>query len=117
MDAAVRADWLAALRGGEYEQGKMFLRTPDGKFCCLGVLCDLAEKAGIVEACWSDGVWTYGGESKGLPFEVMEWAGLDSWAPCAADGYYLADHNDGAPCVGDHASSFAEIADMIEEAL
>lgn len=29
--------WLNALRSGEYKQGKGFLRSADGKFCCLGV--------------------------------------------------------------------------------
>ena len=29
--------WLEALRSGEYEQGKGFLKTEDG-YCCLGVL-------------------------------------------------------------------------------
>lgn len=37
--------WLAALRGSDYQQGQGYLHySEDGtdKFCCLGVLCDLA---------------------------------------------------------------------------
>jgi hypothetical protein len=37
--------WIAALRSGEYPQGRSVLRR-DGpwqdKFCCLGVLCEIA---------------------------------------------------------------------------
>lgn len=29
--------WIAALRSGEYEQGKGTLRTSSGYYCCLGV--------------------------------------------------------------------------------
>jgi hypothetical protein len=29
--------WVAALRSGEYKQGKGQLKTPEGNFCCLGV--------------------------------------------------------------------------------
>jgi hypothetical protein len=37
--------WLAALRSGEYSQGRKHLKE-GGSFCCLGVLCDLASKRG-----------------------------------------------------------------------
>lgn len=33
--------WVAALRSGKYEQGIGILRTPEGAYCCLGVLCTL----------------------------------------------------------------------------
>lgn len=32
--------WIAALRSGEYKQGKYLLKTEDGCYCCLGV-CEL----------------------------------------------------------------------------
>lgn len=42
--------WLDALRSGKYRQGQGQLRQTDGnghnRFCCLGVLCDLAVKDG-----------------------------------------------------------------------
>ena len=31
--------WLEALRSGKYKKGHYRLRTPDGRYCCLGVLC------------------------------------------------------------------------------
>ena len=40
--------WIDALESGEYQQGRGKLRTKDNKFCCLGVLCDLAVKEGIL---------------------------------------------------------------------
>ena len=39
MDPALKKEWLAALRSGDYEQGKMLLCNVDA-FCCLGVLWD-----------------------------------------------------------------------------
>lgn len=44
--AANRKEWVAALRSGKYVQGGGFLRTPEDKYCCLGVLCDLQESPG-----------------------------------------------------------------------
>ncbi len=45
MDQELKAKWLTALRSGEYEQGKGALCTVDHgdkRFCCLGVLADVA---------------------------------------------------------------------------
>jgi len=36
------ADWVAALRSGEYKQGRQMLNC-DNQFCCLGVLCEVLE--------------------------------------------------------------------------
>ena len=41
--------WINALESGEYKQGKHNLRTNDDTFCCLGVLCDIAVKEGILK--------------------------------------------------------------------
>lgn len=46
MNPQVKQLWVDALRSGDYSQGKGHLNK-DGKFCCLGVLCDLAVKAGV----------------------------------------------------------------------
>ena len=97
MNPEIKAKWVAALRSGEYKQGTCFLRkdypdryAPD--FCCLGVLCDIAAKEGIID--WEIQTW-HGGEtwyasstktlhdknSERLPACVMEWAGLDKVDP------------------------------------
>lgn len=34
--------WIAALRSGEYKQGKGCLDDSDGRYCCLGVACKIA---------------------------------------------------------------------------
>jgi hypothetical protein len=47
MNPEIKASWVEALRSEEYKQGANALHR-NGTFCCLGVLCDLAEKAGVV---------------------------------------------------------------------
>lgn len=42
MDAELKAKWTAALRSGEFRQGRNALKSDDGRFCCLGVLCQIA---------------------------------------------------------------------------
>ena len=41
MNNNLRKRWVAALRSGEYEQGKERLRSGGDEYCCLGVLCDI----------------------------------------------------------------------------
>lgn len=52
----VKNQWLAALRSGEYEQGKGVLRrvgtSGNKEYCCLGVLCELAVRSGVGQ--WED---------------------------------------------------------------
>lgn len=36
----MKENWIAALRSGDYKQGKVRLQQKD-RFCCLGVLCHL----------------------------------------------------------------------------
>lgn len=38
MDKELKAKWVAALRSGQYKQGKGKLLANDGAMCCLGVL-------------------------------------------------------------------------------
>lgn len=47
MDPVLKTKWLAALRSGEYKQGKHFLvdhnaENNETTHCCLGVLCEVA---------------------------------------------------------------------------
>jgi hypothetical protein len=120
INPEVKAKWVAALRSGEYKQCKGRLHSPDGGFCCLGVLSDIAVKHGI-------GEWRHIGrgicfisdsslDEVMLPEAVSEWAGfgypermggrvsVDNASDC------LAAHNDAG-------RTFAEIADAIEEQL
>lgn len=76
--------WSAALRSDEFEQGRGNLaRTShDGstQHCCLGVLCELAIRAGVPLNVTKDayGVTYYDGSAGTPPVSVRKWAGLGS---------------------------------------
>lgn len=59
MDAKIKADWIAALRSGEWKQARGQLHK-DGAYCCLGVLCEVAGIAHNDMDCLSDPVRGYG---------------------------------------------------------
>lgn len=120
MNGDVKEAWVAALRSDEYPQSRGELRARDG-YCCLGVLTDLAVKAGVGVRWWQDGDGFYGVErlEGGLCYPedglvlapvVRDWAGLDANDP-SIGGKSLSDLNDGE-CL-----SFDEIADLVEENL
>lgn len=85
--------WVEALRSGDYTQveGKLAKEREDGTkgFCCLGVLCEVAVKEGVIEAPAkaTDGFgdetnwFQYDGEADELPTSVMDWAGLSDHNP------------------------------------
>lgn len=82
MNPEIRARWTAALRSGRYQQGQNALRLGTA-FCCLGVLCDLAEQAGVTQGREYDTLdgFSYDGLPDLLPPSVCEWAGLDEASP------------------------------------
>jgi hypothetical protein len=49
MDKALVEKWVAALRSGEYQQGRGYLRTGEDQYCCLGVGYDVLVKEGLAE--------------------------------------------------------------------
>lgn len=123
--------WVDALRSGEYKQTTGRLHriekeqawgtvTPAG-MCCLGVLCDLAVKAGVVQAsATGTGLMRYGNETHVLPQAVKEWAGFEFDNPYVN---HLADFGDGemenayeplSLLNDDHGLGFPAIADAIE---
>src|SRR5215469_11819332 len=95
MNKEIKSKWTAALRSGEYEQGigSLCLAGVNGskKYCCLGVLCDLAVKDGVIPEPEhtepNPGIGTYyhkygeEGATALLPFEVTSWAGLNDGSP------------------------------------
>jgi hypothetical protein len=112
MNPEIRARWTAALRSGDYSQGRDTLRRDD-LFCCLGVLCDLAVKDGAVTGKpHGDGRWAYSGTATVLPRAVQEWAALETCDPLiAVPGRVpasLTELND------DENWTFARIADAID---
>lgn len=100
MLESIRAQWTDALRSGDYVKGEKALHKvetdDDGKvkhsFCCLGVLCELAVEAGVVERRLrgneDQGRYYYynahdewAGSDSVLPEVVRKWAGLGSENP------------------------------------
>lgn len=122
MNPDIKVRWVEALRSNNYKQAKGYLKSEDG-FCCLGVLCDIAVKDGVIaapiklEGGYGDpDHYGYGsGEETGeLPGEVADWAGLDSYNPLVREDESLAslaDWND------DYGYDFKQIAQLIEENL
>lgn len=113
MDKVWKERWVKALRSGEYKQGRAALRTADDKFCCLGVLCDLAAKDGRMKwvpsgSCYGANRATFTGV---LPPAVCKLAGLRQRDPVVGDDNTLTAAND---C---ERLSFLEIADLIEKHL
>jgi hypothetical protein len=105
--------WIRALRSGKFKQGKSVLATVDGKFCCLGIACELAVKAGIIRPKRrnSEGNFVYGANNrKYLPTTVQKWLGLtDNEGPFKKEGINssLSEEND-------RGVTFKKIADIIE---
>jgi len=110
MKEVIKKKWVAALRSGEYKQGQRQLHNADGdKFCCLGVLCDLAAKEGIVKRTLSahGGFYLYDNYDGFLPPSVRNWAQIDP-------------SSDQVPCLvylNDRGDSFDTIANVIEKVL
>lgn len=110
----VRKEWIRRLRSGEYEQGKGYLCFY-GKYCCLGVLCEIAAEQKVVYRCETNEfeAVSFSGEHEETRVankEVVEWAGLRSanGMPKNKNGRCLAEMND---LLG---KSFTEIADLLE---
>lgn len=81
MKKSIKKKWVAALRSGDYKQGRGRLRrhTPEGDvFCCLGVLCNLHAQAHPDIAAQQTDAYSYMGQTGYLPIAVREWSGLDS---------------------------------------
>jgi hypothetical protein len=113
MNPEVKERWIAALRSGEYDQGKNLLRFEE-KFCCLGVLCDLHSKETGNEWDIVEGIReTYLGMNGYLPAEVVEWAGLDTNNPRVKTVQEKLVEKDLA-FLNDVGYSFYQISDLIE---
>lgn len=88
MKADIKERWIQELESGNYRQGGGSLhergggipsmgKVRDEKFCCLGVLCKMAEEAGAVEITSTEehgALVQYGDQTAYLPVEVIQWA-------------------------------------------
>lgn len=99
MDADLKAEWCAALRSGDFEQGGELMHANDGTYCCLGVLRETTGSGGDTSAFPTDA-------------ELEEW-GLDR-----TDAWKLAWRNDGTWSHDDNPNgtklTFKGIASYIE---
>jgi hypothetical protein len=78
MKPGIKARWIERLRSGKYKQGIETLHNPkNDRFCCLGVLCEMAVEDGIIKKRISAGRTVYGEQLSLLPTSVMRWAGVD----------------------------------------
>lgn len=138
MDKLIAEKWVAALRSGEYKQGKGVLHNQDtNTYCCLGVLCDLFVKEKNIKDTYcqqrmlSDtSIVTVFGDSTGtLPSDVRHWAwigddnGQFKYNKPIPSSNGTAYFNDEDTCLltsmndGEygHDFTFEEIANIIEE--
>ena len=105
MDPDIKTLWVEALRSGNYPKGREYLKK-GGKFCCLGVLCEVA---GLEQETWADGevkfATAHDWSSTDLPQDFADEVGIDDyWCD------YLMGEND-------YLATFGELADVIEEYL
>lgn len=127
----IKAAWVEALRSGKYQQGKNYLNS-EGRYCCLGVLCELAVEAGVTGRNAPEGpyrVVSYGAraDDTGCGPDVVRWAyeghpGMGAWMVPFEEGdpgnpfpdrdevHLIALNDDGE-------KTFGEIADVIERYL
>jgi hypothetical protein len=109
--------WVAALRSGEYAQGRERLAQWNGSswsYCCLGVACDLAMKDGVqIQVERRNNSLVFDGTALALPERVMDWLGLERSNP------WIGVREDGTSIAATHANdslrwTFEQIADGIE---
>lgn len=117
MPQAMKKKWVAALRSGNYKQGYGNLLTPDGAYCCLGVL--QKEISGAVEC--------YGGTKKPKAMLSINWCEtnniqidihLGSLGLSVSNDpqiISLVNMNDRYLCDRRKGKTFTEIADWIEQ--
>lgn len=91
-----KAKWVAALRSGEYKQGKYLLHD-EGRFCCLGVACRVA----------------------GLDINLIGYSKYTNSMPYRSMPSFFRYADPGSPAWGlakmnDNGKTFSEIADYIE---
>ena len=113
MNPVIKQKWLEALRSDEFDQGTGMLKSYDGKYCCLGVLCELFRRQHSVQKNidWHGGLFLQ--RVAVLPTEVIKWAGLEhnNYNPRVGEEQKtLSDYND-------TGYSFEQIANLIEENL
>jgi hypothetical protein len=104
MREDVKTRWLAALRSGEYKQGRKQLATEEGKFCCLGVLCEIS---GL----------KYDKDAAFPPKAIIKWAGLEGQVDEENDPVINWRGESSLALNNDYGKRFETIANLIEKYL
>lgn len=146
LDPQIKARWVAALRSGNYEQARgrlCYVRANENqvlteKYCCLGVLCEIAVADGVIAKSTEnprhgDGSWarsffdpnnTEDRATGDLPGKVAKWAyGLSQGAfrnEYSTDPLVRIGVNDErrlSGCNDTLGLDFNQIADLIEKSL
>jgi hypothetical protein len=107
VNEEVKVMWVDALLSGEFKQGRFALSPRSGRHCCLGVLCELAHRNGVVGKSLENSMIYYDEARSKLPSRVCDWADLDRIDPVTSRGTLVA-LNDGL------GLTFAEIAEIIK---
>jgi hypothetical protein len=116
MNQKIKQEWCEELISGRYTQGCGNL-CRDDKYCCLGVLCEIAIKHGVKISKWRrytgvNNSYCYNNEHHYLPKIVSDWAGLDSRDP---ELLFLSSPS--LARMNDRGYSFNDIANAIEKYL
>lgn len=120
MNSFAKEQWVKALRSGEFKQGKGALAKIDGpdiRYCCLGVLSEVAFRNGIGDRVLFTGndFITYDGGKSYPSLNVQSWASIDM------DPLVTIPNDDRRACLSDCNDAldmtFDEIADLIEDQL
>lgn len=121
MKPEIARAWVEAMRSGDYERGVNQLKLErSGKFyfCPAGVLCDLAERAGVTDSAYqSYGIWGYKGNhdymSMMVPVCVLKWAGMDLNRPLSVN--VLGTQQSVYVLNDEHDYSLEMIAQLVED--
>jgi len=107
MNKNIAMKWVKALRSGDYIQGNGQLKTEDGKFCCLGVLCEVTKKqSGFINYTKMND--NYKQHNGGLPVKIRKYLEMESHnGTLSRFKMCLTEMNDAG-------RSFNKISDIIE---
>lgn len=107
MKKEIAEEWVKALRSGKYKQGRNFLKKDD-KFCCLGVLCEIAAES------MNSAAIDYSNNSWALPPSIQNWAEMSS-SMGVFEPEFDENANHSLSFINDNlGGNFNEIADIIE---
>lgn len=124
MKKAIKTKWVKALTSGKYKQTDSVLQS-EGKFCCLGVLCDLYAKEKKIKDFWEgDGarcIENIKDNGDVLPTKVARWAGLMDGKVALEEGDPQVDYKGEKTCLSvlndREGKTFKAIAKLIDKSL